>query len=212
MVLVLVGTAAEAKPRKAKPASPSKAASARAKIAAPKPARSVDATSAKRLGDAYRAYDANEPAEAKKLLAKLDDAKLVNTDYALWLRGMVALRGGEAAEAKRAFEKLAKISGTRFAREVPWRLADCAWELGERAAAARQYGRLITAEKAGNVGDVGTARFRIAEAAATASAYRAFAFKLSTKEYISFSTMSVTSPRPRTNSGVGSTIGVRMFR
>ena len=37
-------------------------------------------------------------------------------------------------------------------------------------------------------------------------------FMLSTKEYISFSTMSVTSPRPRTNSGVGSTIGVRTFR
>ena len=29
------------------------------------------------------------------------------------------------------------------------------------------------------------------------------------EEYISFSTMSVTSPRPRTNSGVGSTMGVR---
>jgi hypothetical protein len=36
-------------------------------------------------------------------------------------------------------------------------------------------------------------------------------FMLSMKEYISFSTMSVTSPRPRTNSGVGSTMGVRMF-
>jgi hypothetical protein len=34
---------------------------------------------------------------------------------------------------------------------------------------------------------------------------------LSSKEYISFSTMSVTSPRPRTNSGVGSTMGVRTF-
>ena len=32
------------------------------------------------------------------------------------------------------------------------------------------------------------------------------------KEYISFSTMSVTSPRPRTNSAVGSMMGVRMFR
>jgi len=35
---------------------------------------------------------------------------------------------------------------------------------------------------------------------------------LSMKEYISFSTMSVTSPRPRTNSGVGSTMGTRMLR
>ncbi|MNG20636.1 hypothetical protein D3C84_1049080 [compost metagenome] len=36
-------------------------------------------------------------------------------------------------------------------------------------------------------------------------------FRLSVKEYISFSTMSVTSPMERTNSGVLSTIGVRMF-
>jgi hypothetical protein len=33
----------------------------------------------------------------------------------------------------------------------------------------------------------------------------------SSKEYISFSTMSVTSPRPRTNSAVGSTMGVSRF-
>ncbi len=34
----------------------------------------------------------------------------------------------------------------------------------------------------------------------------------SAKTYISFSTMSVTSPRPRTKSAVGSTTGVRMLR
>jgi hypothetical protein len=37
-------------------------------------------------------------------------------------------------------------------------------------------------------------------------------FMESTKEYISFSTMSVTSPSPLTNSAVGSTIGVRTVR
>jgi len=36
-------------------------------------------------------------------------------------------------------------------------------------------------------------------------------FNLSVKEYISFSTMSVTSPKPRTNKPVGSTMGVRKF-
>ena len=34
----------------------------------------------------------------------------------------------------------------------------------------------------------------------------------SSKEYISFSTMSVVSPVPRTNSAVGSTMGVRIMR
>ncbi len=171
-MLVLVGSAAEAKPRTAAPAKAK--AKAGVKAAAKTPARSIDAAAAKRLGDAYRAYDANDLAEAGKLLGKLDDSKLVNTDYALWLRGMVALRSGEAAEAKRSFEKLAKIGSSRFAREVPWRLADCAWELGDRAGAAKQYGRLINAEKAGQLGDVGTAKFRIAEAAGTSTAYRDF--------------------------------------
>ncbi len=36
-------------------------------------------------------------------------------------------------------------------------------------------------------------------------------FNASTKLYISFSTMSVTSPMPRVKSCVCSTIGVRMF-
>jgi hypothetical protein len=37
-------------------------------------------------------------------------------------------------------------------------------------------------------------------------------FIASVQENISFSTMSVTSPSPRANSGVGSTIGVRRLR
>ena len=36
-------------------------------------------------------------------------------------------------------------------------------------------------------------------------------FTASSNEYMSFSTMSVTSPTPRTNSSVASTIGMRMF-
>jgi soluble lytic murein transglycosylase len=171
VMLVLVGATGEiagAKPRKPAPAKAAKAAKAPAK------ARSVDATNAKRLGDAYRAYDDNDLAEAAVHLAKLDDTKLVNVDYALWLRGMVALRSGEPDEAKRAFDKLAKQGDSRFKRQVQWRLADCTWEQGDRAGAAKLYARLINAEKAGELGDVGTAKFRIAEAAGTVGAYRDF--------------------------------------
>lgn len=163
-MLVLVGGTAEAKPR------PKKAAAA-AKVAK---ARAIDAASAKRLGDAYAAYDKNDLAEAKKLLAKLDDGTLVNTDYALWIRGMVALRSGEPAIAKTAFEKLGKLGNSRFARLAPWRLADCAWEAGDKAGAAKQYAKLINADNAGELGDVGTAKFRIAEAAPTVGKYRDF--------------------------------------
>lgn len=128
------------------------------------------------LGEAYRAYDAGQLARARSLLAKLDDTKLANDDYLYWLRGMVALRLGQPKDAKVAFEKLGKLAGSRFAREVPWRLADCAWDAGERAAAAKAYGKLVAARGAGEHGDVGTARFRIAETkpGPAGAAYRAF--------------------------------------
>ena len=136
------------------------------------------------LGAALRAYDAGDLAGARRLLARLDEKALANRDYLLWLRGMVALRGGEPAAARAAFERLAKVPGSRFAREVPWRLADAAWDAGDRAGAARQYARLAGDKDDDTaVADVGTARFRIAEArdgagaaaaAAAAAAYRAF--------------------------------------
>jgi hypothetical protein len=47
----------------------------------------ADGVNAKKLGEAYRAYEDNDLAHAKKLLGSLDDKKLVATDYALWLRG-----------------------------------------------------------------------------------------------------------------------------
>ena len=90
---------------------------------------------------------------------------------------MVALRTGEPAAARAAFEQLAKAGGSRFAREAPWRLADAAWEAGDRAAAVKAYTRLVAGAGAGAAGDVGTAKFRIAEARAgkaAADAYRAF--------------------------------------
>jgi soluble lytic murein transglycosylase len=163
LVIVLVGTA-DAKPKaKAKPAKAQKAA---------KSTKRVDAQTAKLLGEAYRAYDDSDLAAAKKHLAKLDDDKVVALDYALWLRGMVALRSGEHATAQTAFEKLAKVTPSSFSAQVPWRLADVAWHKGDRASAAKQYAKLIASDNAGNVGDVGTAKFRIAEAAPTAAAFR----------------------------------------
>jgi soluble lytic murein transglycosylase len=131
------------------------------------------------LGAAYRAYDAGDVAAARTALRKLDgrDERLAIRDYALWLRGMVALRSGEPARAETAFRQLAKLPASPFAREVPWRLADCAWERGDRKAAAQAYQRVIAADRALEVGDVGTAKYRIAETrtgAPAIAAYRAF--------------------------------------
>ncbi|HEY5943976.1 MAG TPA: transglycosylase SLT domain-containing protein [Kofleriaceae bacterium] len=166
VLLLLLSSTAEAKPK------PKPSAGKAAKAAAKRPAKSVDAATAKQLGAAYRAYDDNDLAAAKKQLAKIDDDKVVALDYVLWLRGMVALRSGDAAAAKTAFDKLATVTPSSFAAQVPWRLADCAWELGDRAGAAKTYAKLIASDSAGEVGDVGTAKFRIAEAKPSADAYR----------------------------------------
>jgi soluble lytic murein transglycosylase len=136
----------------------------------------LDPVAAKHLGDAFRAYDRDDLAGASGELAAVSDAVVANRDYVIWLRGMIALHTGELPAAKRAFEQLAKLPGSRFAAQAPWRVADCAWARGEHAAAATAYAKLIAAANAEDVGDVGTAMFRIAEARtgdAAANAFRA---------------------------------------
>src|SRR5688572_25682242 len=95
------------------------------------------ASPAEDLGAAFRAYDANNLAGARDKLAGLDERAIANRDYLWWLRGMVALRSDRPAEARAAFEKIP--GGSRFAREVPWRLADVAWARGDLALAAAAY-------------------------------------------------------------------------
>jgi peptidoglycan lytic transglycosylase len=127
-----------------------------------RPAAAGTGRQARLLGEAYRAYDAGDLPAARKALARLHDDALVNRDYALWLRGQVALLSGDGAGALRAFRALAKVRGSRFAGDAPWRIADAEWLLGRRADAARDYGRLVGRRGAGDHGDVGVARFRIA--------------------------------------------------
>ncbi|MGE0867785.1 MAG: transglycosylase SLT domain-containing protein [Kofleriaceae bacterium] len=128
---------------------------------------------AKQLGAAYSAYDRGDLEAAQQHLKRLNDEALANADYALWLRGMVSLRTDDLTGAKTAFDKLAKRRGSRYSREVPWRLADIAWARGERAAAAKSYAKLIAARGASDVGDLGTAKFRVAETKTGAAAIRA---------------------------------------
>jgi soluble lytic murein transglycosylase len=122
------------------------------------------------LGEAFRAYDRNDLAAARAALAPLADrrAEVRNRDYLAWLRGMVALRSDDPATAERAFRQVG--AGSRFAAQVPWRLADCAWARGDLAAAARAYEALLAAKDADLLGDLGTALYRIAEARAATPA------------------------------------------
>ena len=137
------------------------------------------------LGDAYRAYEAGDLAAARTSLARVDAARdatgLAVRDYLLWLDGMLWLRDAEPVRAEAAFHQLAQLArttGSPFARELPWRLADCAWERGDRAAAAAGYQKALAAKDAYEVGDAGTAAYRIAVAAearglaAATAAYR----------------------------------------
>ena len=133
-------------------------------------ASTAHANDAQQLGKAFAAYDKNDLAGAAKELRGVE--KVVNKDYLYWLRGMVALRTGKIDDAQKAFEQLGKQHGSRYAPQVPWRLADCAWARGDKQAAAKQYAKLVKADKADEIGDVGTALYRIAEVKQTADAYR----------------------------------------
>jgi soluble lytic murein transglycosylase len=128
--------------------------------AAPAAARAD--TPAETLGTAYRAYDGGDLDGARAALAKLDDDKLANRDYALWLRGQVALASGKPAQAIKAFTALGKIGGSRWAAKAPFRLADARWDAGDRAAAVKAYGKLVAAPGAERHADLGVLRYRIA--------------------------------------------------
>jgi soluble lytic murein transglycosylase len=125
------------------------------------------------LGRAFAAYEQGELQQAAKLVSGIDERALANRDYLHWLRAELALRTGAIDEAERAFHALAKDKHSRFAKTVPWRLADCAWARGDRAGAAAQYDRLVRDARTEDLGDRGTAMFRIAEASHSAAAYRA---------------------------------------
>ena len=120
------------------------------------------ASPAQLLGEAYRAYDEGDLGRAAAALGRLDDSKLKNRDYALWLRGQLALVQGDGAMAAAHFTALRQVSGTRYAASIPWRLADSQWERGDHAAAAAQYKALLDTPRASTYADLGTVRYRIA--------------------------------------------------
>src|SRR5690606_33466592 len=132
-------------------------------------ARRRTATPAEKLGKAYAAYDAGDLAAAASHLKGVRPAALVNPDYFHWLRGHIALLEGRPRDAANDFRAVAKHPGTRFADDAKWRLADCLWDAGDRAAAAKEYRKLAGASGASKHGDLGVARYRIAITASGAA-------------------------------------------
>jgi soluble lytic murein transglycosylase len=153
--------------RAAARASAASAASAPAAGAAA-PASAPAAAPAQRLGQAWRAFESQSFERAHALARGIDRDQLINDDYALYVLAQSAFFLGRYQEALAHFRDLAGASGSRFRDLARWRVADCYWHLGELRPASAAYAKLVAsaAEERAPDGDVGLARFRMAEAVA----------------------------------------------
>jgi soluble lytic murein transglycosylase len=119
------------------------------------------ATPAGSLGRGFAAYRAGDYHAAADALRSAVGKGLRNDDWALFLLGESEFYDGDYAAARGRFEKVAHGHG-RPAQMAPFRAADCLWMAGDRAAAAKAYGKLV-GKATPTTGDPALARFRIAE-------------------------------------------------
>jgi soluble lytic murein transglycosylase len=117
------------------------------------------------LSRGFAAYRAGNYHDAAKALRAALDEKVRNDDWAAFLLGESEFYDGDYKAARAAFDRAAKAHGGRPAAMAPFRIADCLWMEGDRAAAAKAYTKLLKQATA-TTGDVALLRFRIAEAAA----------------------------------------------
>lgn len=149
-------------------------------VALAKPALAAPAPSApvRALGEAWRAFADGDYTGARARADAIDLDAVDNDDYVLYLRAQSAFLTGELATARNTFRQLERHKGSRFRSLARWRLADCDWELGAVQSARKRYLKLVAGDDRA-AGDVGVARFRIAEAEArrhrNRAAVRAFA-------------------------------------
>lgn len=137
-----------------------------------------DDAPARLLGDAFRAFQAQDFRTAHELAgraARFGREHLRNRDYVLYVLAQSAFFLGNHQEALGHFRELTQESGSRFRDLARWRQADCLWQMGQNRAARTAYGKLVAeAAKQGRPdGDVGVARFRMAEALAREGKKRA---------------------------------------
>src|SRR5580692_10664634 len=116
------------------------------------------------LGRGYAAYRAGAYHDAARALRAALDQQVLNAEWAAFLLGESEFYDGDYRAAAQAFERAAHAHGGKPAAMAPFRIADCLWMQGDRAAAAKAYAGLVK-KAAPTTGDVALARFRIAEAA-----------------------------------------------
>ncbi len=117
------------------------------------------------LARGFAAYRAGEYHDAAKALRAALGEKLRNEDWAAFLLGESEFYDGDYRAARAAFERASHAHGGRPGAMAPFRIADCLWMEGDRAAAAKAYAGLVK-KATPTTGDVALARFRIAEAVA----------------------------------------------
>ncbi|HEY4395652.1 MAG TPA: tetratricopeptide repeat protein, partial [Polyangia bacterium] len=114
------------------------------------------------LGRGFAAYRAGNYHDAARALRAALGEKVRNDDWAAFLLGESEFYDGEYKAARAAFERAGKAHGGRPAAMAPFRIADCLWMEGDRATAAKAYGKLVK-KATPTTGDVALLRFRIAE-------------------------------------------------
>ena len=117
------------------------------------------------LARGFAAYRAGDYHDAAKALHAALGENLRNEDWAAFLLGESEFYDGDYRAARTAFERAARAHGGRPSAMAPFRIADCLWMEGDRAAAAKAYAGLVK-KATTTTGDAALVRFRIAETAA----------------------------------------------
>jgi soluble lytic murein transglycosylase len=139
--------------------------------ASPSAAGAAPAQRVSDLGRGFAAYRAGDYHAAAKFLRGALDQGVRNQDWAAFLLGESAFYDGEYPTARAAFERAARAHGGRPAEMAPFRIADCLWIEGDRAAAAKAYAHLLKKNPpTSTLGDAALLRFRIADEAASRDA------------------------------------------
>ena len=115
-----------------------------------------------RLGEAYRAFLANDNQRALELAKSVDPNRILNPDYARFVLAQSSLLTGKPKAALASFRLLAIDKSSRFAVRARWGVADSLWMLGEHRDAVKAYEKLL--KSATSTQDSGLARFRLADA------------------------------------------------
>jgi soluble lytic murein transglycosylase len=121
-----------------------------------------DPAAVRRLGQANQALREGKFDEAYALALPLAHATLRNRDYALHLAGQAAFLSGRRDLALPLFQRLSRMSGSRFATAAAWKVADCQWDLGHTSPAL--YERLLSRAPASDEVDRAPALLRVGDA------------------------------------------------